>query len=224
MGAAAATLALALLLGCPAPASAEDKLPPIFGGPSAVTELTDATLDAAIAATGGEEPSVLLIEFYAPWCGHCKTLAPEFDQAAALLAFDGHEKVLAKLDADASETEITRVEGYPTLLLFRGGENIGLCEAREAKAIAEFVTSHIDSIKLIKDAAVEAESKDCGDDTCTSCKDEDECGKFDCLWDQEDAATKVASKGCGPRWVTLFGHKIDLKGVKEREAAGEKEL
>jgi protein disulfide-isomerase-like protein len=92
---------------------------------SKVVELTDATLDAAIEATGGDKPSVLLIEFYAPWCGHCKSLAPEYEAAANLLAFDGHEGVLAKLDATASESEIVGVKGYPTMLLFRGAENIG---------------------------------------------------------------------------------------------------
>jgi protein disulfide-isomerase-like protein len=92
---------------------------------SKVVELTDATLDAAIEATGGDHPSVLLIEFYAPWCGHCKSLAPEYEAAANLLAFDGHEGVLAKLDATASKSEIVGVKGYPTMLLFRGGENIG---------------------------------------------------------------------------------------------------
>ena len=92
---------------------------------SQVVELTDATLDAAIEATGGEQPSVMLIEFYAPWCGHCKSLAPEYEAAAKILAFDGHEGVLAKLDATASKSEIVGVKGYPTMLLFRGGENIG---------------------------------------------------------------------------------------------------
>ena len=54
-----------------------------------------------------------------------ESLAPEYEAAANLLAFDGHEGVLAKLDATASKSEIVGVKGYPTMLLFRGGENIG---------------------------------------------------------------------------------------------------
>ena len=116
MGIAAGLSYLMVLFALWAPSAAAD---------SKVLELTDATLDAAIEATGGDTPSVLLIEFYAPWCGHCKSLAPEYEAAANLLAFDGHEGVLAKLDATASKSEIVGVKGYPTMLLFRGGENIG---------------------------------------------------------------------------------------------------
>ena len=39
--------------------------------------------------------------------------------------FASNEGVLAKLDATASKSEIVGVKGYPTMLLFRGGENIG---------------------------------------------------------------------------------------------------
>ena len=116
MGIAAGLSYLTVLIALWAPSAAAD---------SKVLELTDATLDAAIEATGGDTPSVLLIEFYAPWCGHCKSLAPEYEAAANLLAFDGHEGVLAKLDATASKSEIVGVKGYPTMLLFRGAENIG---------------------------------------------------------------------------------------------------
>lgn len=40
---------------------------------------------------------------------------------------------------------------------------------------------------------------------------EEACGNFECLWDDD------SGKGCGPRFVSLFGHKIDLLEVKERQ-------
>lgn len=40
----------------------------------------------------------VLVEFYAPWCGHCKTLAPHFDEAARRIA-DNPNIVIAKVDS-----------------------------------------------------------------------------------------------------------------------------
>ncbi|XP_027324703.3 protein disulfide-isomerase A2 [Anas platyrhynchos] len=69
------------------------------------------------------EFSLLLVEFYAPWCGHCQRLAPEFAQAAARLR-NGSEAVrLGKVDATA-QTALSNefgIHAYPTLKLFRDG-------------------------------------------------------------------------------------------------------
>jgi protein disulfide-isomerase A6 len=61
----------------------------------------------------------VLVEFYAPWCGHCKRLAPEWEKLAK--AFSNEQNVvIAKVDATGSQELAARyqVSGYPTLIFF----------------------------------------------------------------------------------------------------------
>jgi protein disulfide isomerase family A protein 3 len=86
---------------------------------SDVLEFTDADF-----ATKIQEHPVILVEFFAPWCGHCKRLAPEYEKAATALKDEDPAVSLAKVDCTVN-TEVCQkygVSGYPTLKIFRNGE------------------------------------------------------------------------------------------------------
>eukprot|EP01094_Clydonella_sp_ATCC50884_P022101 TRINITY_DN5010_c0_g1_i1.p1 TRINITY_DN5010_c0_g1~~TRINITY_DN5010_c0_g1_i1.p1 ORF type:complete len:478 (+),score=195.74 TRINITY_DN5010_c0_g1_i1:32-1465(+) len=85
---------------------------------SNVLTLTDATFDDAL-----KEHDLMLVKFYAPWCGHCKKIAPEFETAADELAAAGDRGVLAKVDCTEEQELAARfgIRGYPTLKLFVNG-------------------------------------------------------------------------------------------------------
>ena len=65
----------------------------------------------------------VLVEFYAPWCGHCKKLSPIWDQLAADFK-DVQGLTIAKMDATANEVDGVDIRGYPTLKFYpKGSKN-----------------------------------------------------------------------------------------------------
>jgi len=90
--------------------------------------------------------SSVLVEFYAPWCGHCKALAPEYAKAAKTLADEGKPGMLAKVDCDAEANRDLcaqwQVRGFPTIKFFdkeASDRPEDYKEQRSAKALVEYV-------------------------------------------------------------------------------------
>ncbi|VDP81386.1 unnamed protein product [Echinostoma caproni] len=128
---------------------------------SAVVELTADTFDSEV-----NKKDYVLVMFYAPWCGHCKAMKPDYAKAAAKLKEEGVDVMIAKVDATqhsqlASSYNVT---GYPTLKFRKNGGWIDYSGGRQTDEIVRWVKKKmapsVVTLKTLSDAQKLIESDD----------------------------------------------------------------
>lgn len=102
-----------------------------------VVVLTDATYADKVK----EQDTLWFVKFYAPWCGHCKNMAPTWEQLGKALADEAGVEV-GSVDCTTSKATCTKAEirSYPTLKVFWNGEEVKKYQgARDLESLKTFV-------------------------------------------------------------------------------------
>lgn len=104
---------------------------------SQVVTLTSANFDEVVKGS----TDAFLIKFYAPWCGHCKRLAPLWHRLSKSLLDSGSNAKVAKVDCTVHRRVCSRfgVAGYPTLLFVKDGQVYKYQQSRSLNAFLDFV-------------------------------------------------------------------------------------
>ncbi|GGF97910.1 MULTISPECIES: thioredoxin [Cysteiniphilum] len=86
---------------------------------SQCVNITDSEFESAVV--NSEQP--VLVDFWAPWCGPCKMIAPILDQVAEHY---GEKLKIVKINVDDNQDTPAKfgVRGIPTLMVFKDGENV----------------------------------------------------------------------------------------------------
>jgi protein disulfide-isomerase A6 len=113
---------------------------PLLASASDVINLIPKNFDKVVF--GSNKPA--LVEFFAPWCGHCKNLAPVYEELATAFAHLEDKVTIANCDADAHKDLGKKfgVQGFPTLKWFDGkpgSEPEDYKGGRDLESLAKFV-------------------------------------------------------------------------------------
>ncbi|EFC50182.1 predicted protein [Naegleria gruberi] len=123
--------------------------------PTFVEDLSPQTFDKIVL----DSEKNVLVKFYAPWCGHCKKMAPDYEKVAKAF-LNEKSVVVAHVDCDKYRDLCSKygVQGYPTLKFFPAKENKEAEEynsGREAPAFLEFLNNKAGTSRNIEGALSE---------------------------------------------------------------------
>lgn len=99
--------------------------------------LTPAVTDADFASVAESESSgLVLVDFWAAWCGPCRMIAPALEQLAR--EYEGRARIV-KLDVDANPETMMRfnVRSIPAILFFKDGQHVDMIVGAVPKAMIE---------------------------------------------------------------------------------------
>jgi thioredoxin 1 len=101
------------------------------------TEITDASFKSEVA----DSPIPVLVDFWAPWCGPCKMIAPVLEEIAQ--EYEGKAKIV-KINIDDNQNTPAQfgVRSIPTLILFKNGNEVEKIIGAQSK---DKLTAMIDS-------------------------------------------------------------------------------
>ncbi|CAO2655184.1 Nn.00g102480.m01.CDS01 [Neocucurbitaria sp. VM-36] len=113
---------------------------PALTSASSVLDLEPSNFDDVVLKSG--KPA--LVEFFAPWCGHCKNLAPVYEELATVFQHASDKVSVAKVDADNHKSLGQRfgVSGFPTLKWFDGKSDkpVDYSGGRDLESLSKFIT------------------------------------------------------------------------------------
>ena len=102
-----------------------------------VVPLTTETFKPKIA-----EGKPVLIKFFAPWCGHCKRLAPTYAEFSDVAKTEFPELTVAEVDCTTQGDLCDHIQGYPTVILYKGEKQTEFEGARTIEALREFIKNN----------------------------------------------------------------------------------
>lgn len=120
----------------------------LYDKSSSVIELTPTNFDSRVI----DSDDIWIVEFYAPWCGHCKSLVPEYKKAAE--ALKGVVK-MGSVDADAHRDIGGRfgVRGFPTIKIFAKNKNSPI-DYNGARSAQGFIDAAFKELRNVVDSRV----------------------------------------------------------------------